>query len=62
MNPEAKQAYHKAGGNILASAHMPLSELIIDFDNVLKSITEGYASFSYELVGYKEVDMVRVDF
>jgi GTP-binding protein LepA len=62
MNPEAKQVYHKAGGNILASAYMPLSELIIDFDNVLKSITEGYASFSYELVGYKEVDMVKVDF
>ena len=42
-------------------ADMPLAELISDFDDKLKSATEGYASFSYELAGYKKSDVLRVD-
>lgn len=43
------------------SAVMPLAELISDFDEQLKSMTSGYASFSYELTDYKKADVVRVD-
>ncbi len=53
---------HSQGKNILVSAGMPLSELVSDFDDVLKSTTEGYGSFSYKPAGYKEADIVKVDF
>mgnify|MGYP000934928857 FL=1 len=40
---------------------LPLAEIVIDFYDKLKSRTKGYASFEYELVGYKESDLVKVD-
>jgi len=50
------------GENVLVEATMPLAELVADFDDVLKSITEGFGSFSYERAGYEEADVVKVDF
>lgn len=43
-------------------AKMPLSELIENFDETLKSISEGYGSFGYEFAGFEKSDVVRVDF
>ncbi|GIX40270.1 MAG: elongation factor 4 [Leptospiraceae bacterium] len=40
---------------------LPLSELIFEFYDRLKSISRGYASLDYELIGYKESDLVKVD-
>ncbi len=40
---------------------MPLSEIIFSFFNKLKSITAGYASLDYEVNGYKESDLCRMD-
>lgn len=40
---------------------MPLSEIITDFFNQLKSKTRGYATLDYELEGYKESDLVKLD-
>jgi GTP-binding protein LepA len=40
---------------------MPLAEIIFDFYDKLKSISKGYASFDYHIVGYKEADLVKLD-
>ena len=40
---------------------IPLSEIVYDFFDRLKSYTKGYASFDYEIVGYKESDLIKMD-
>ena len=40
---------------------IPLSEIVYDFFDRLKSTTKGYASFDYDLVGYKESKLVKMD-
>ncbi len=40
---------------------MPLAEVIVDFYDKLKTITQGYGSFDYELVGYRKSNLVKLD-
>ena len=40
---------------------IPLAEVVVDFFDQMKSRTQGYASLDYELDGYRQSDLVRVD-
>jgi len=48
-------------GRIELVMDMPLAEVIYDFYDTLKTITQGYGSFDYELIEYRESDLVRLD-
>ena len=48
------------GNRAMAVYKIPLSEIVFDFYDRLKSISSGYASFNYELVGYDTADLVKV--
>jgi GTP-binding protein LepA len=48
-------------GRLQVTADLPLAEILFDFNDRLKSITQGYGSFDYELTDYRETDLVKVD-
>jgi len=46
---------------VMLSYEIPLSEVIIDFHDLLKSISKGYASMDYEMIGYRETNLEKLD-
>ena len=48
------------GNRAMAIYRLPLNEVVFDFYDRLKSITRGYASFDYEMDGYSENDLVKI--
>ena len=48
-------------GRVEITFDMPLAEVIFDFYDKLKSITQGYGSFDYEIIDYRESDLVKLD-
>jgi len=48
-------------GRVILTYEMPLIEVIIDYFDRLKSSTKGYASLDYELIGYREGDLVKLE-
>jgi len=49
-----------AGSRAMAVYELPLNEVVFDFYDRLKSISKGYASFDYQLVGYEPSDLVKM--
>jgi GTP-binding protein LepA len=52
---------YPAPGRVVLEFDIPLSEIIIDFYDKLKSSTRGYASMDYEFAGYRASDLVKLD-
>jgi len=50
-----------AVGRVELTSEMPLAEVIFDFNDRLKSVTQGYGSFDYEIIDYRPTDLVKVD-
>ena len=48
-------------GRVILTFEMPLIEVIVDFFDLLKSRTKGYASLDYEVIGYHEGDLVKLE-
>jgi GTP-binding protein LepA len=46
---------------VLLVYELPLAEIVLDYYDQLKSRTRGYASFDYDLIGFREGDLTRVD-
>ena len=46
---------------VMLTFEIPLSEIISEFHDLLKSVTHGYASMDYELIGYRVSDLVKMD-
>ena len=49
------------GARVQVRYELPLNEVVVDFHDKLKSVTRGYGSFDYELVGYHPSDLVKLD-
>jgi len=49
------------GSQVSVSYEMPMSEVVLDFFDRLKSVSRGYASFDYEFVRFQAADLVKVD-
>lgn len=58
VNP---QMHYPTPGRVELKYDLPLAEVIYDFYDKLKSLTRGYGSFDYELIGYRESDLVKLD-
>jgi GTP-binding protein LepA len=50
-----------AMGRLQVTSQLPLAEILFDFYDRLKTITQGYGSFDYDITDYRQTDLVKVD-
>jgi len=55
------QFKYLAVGRVELTSELPLAEVLFDFYDRLKTITQGYGSFDYEILDYRETDLVKID-
>jgi GTP-binding protein LepA len=58
---QIKNQHYLTTDRVEMTFEMPLSEIVFDFFDKLKSISRGYASLDYHLIGFRESDMVKLD-
>jgi GTP-binding protein LepA len=58
---EQKSLQYASQDRVIITYDMPLSEVLFDFHDKLKSVSRGYASMDYELTGYQQADLVKLD-
>ncbi len=58
---EQKSIQYASSDRVIITYDMPLSEVLFDFHDKLKSVSRGYASMDYELSGYRTADLVKLD-
>ncbi len=58
---EQKSIQYASADRVIITYDMPLSEVLFDFHDRLKSVSRGYASMDYELVGYRSDDLIKLD-
>ena len=56
-----KKLEYLSQNRVLIEYEMPLNEVILDFFDKLKSISRGYASLDYQMLGYRDSDLVKLD-
>ncbi len=56
-----KSLQYASETRVIITYDLPLAEVLFDFHDKLKSCTKGYASMDYELEGYQEADLVKID-
>ena len=49
------------GARVQIRYELPLAEVVNDFHDKIKSLTRGYGSYDYDLVGYKQADLIKLD-
>jgi GTP-binding protein LepA len=57
----AQRDLHHHGSRVQVRYELPLADVVLDFHDRIKSVTRGYGSFDYELIGYKPADLVKLD-
>ncbi len=58
---EKSNFHYPSPGRVELSIELPLAEVIYDFYDKLKTVTQGYGSFDYELLDYRPTDLVKLD-